>query len=84
MSLLAQVTIINEKFFPKDIIWDNKWIKVLNLLTSKLNRLKNGVVINQLTNIYPNDKVTDPLATASNGRHIISQNSNNISIAAPI
>ena len=59
-------------------------MKVLNLLTSKLNRLKNGVVINQLTNIYPNDKVTDPLATASNGRHIISQNSNNISIAAPI
>lgn len=49
MSLLAQVTIINEKLFPKDIIWDNKWIKVLNLL----NSLKNGVVISQLTNIYP-------------------------------
>ena len=41
MSLLAQVTIINEKLFPKDIIWDNKWIKVLNLL----NSLRNGVVI---------------------------------------
>ena len=49
MSLLAQVTIINEKLFPKDIIWDNKWIKVLNLL----NSLRNGVVISQLTNIYP-------------------------------
>jgi len=71
MSLLAQVTIINEKLFPKDIIWDNKWIKVLNLLTSKLNSLKNGVVLVSSQTFTPNDKATDSLATASNGRHII-------------
>lgn len=71
MSLLAQVTIINEKLFPKDIIWDNKWIKVLNLLTSKLNSLKNGVVLVSSQTFTPNDKATDSLATVSNGRHII-------------
>ena len=71
MSLLAQVTIINEKLFPKDIIWDNKWIKVLNLLTSKLNSLKNGVVLVSSQTFTPNDKATDSLATTSNGRHII-------------
>lgn len=53
MDLLAQVTIVNEKLFPEDLIWDNEWIKVLNLLTSKLKGLKNGVLINQLANSYP-------------------------------
>lgn len=59
MSLLAQVTTVNEQLFPEDLIWDNKWVKLLNLLTSKLKRLKNGVLINHLANSYPKDQITD-------------------------
>lgn len=63
MSLLAQVTII-EKLFPKDLIWNNRWVKLLNLLTSKLKSLKNGVLINQPANSYPQGEDNKPFSNS--------------------
>lgn len=54
----------SEKLIPEDLIWNNRWIKLLNLLTSKLKSLKNGVLINQPANSYPQGEDNKPFSSS--------------------